>query len=770
MRWYTHSLLLGAALWAAGCEDGPEKVFTPFSGDPSAQNGYDAQSGPWTPDGDKPFTEAGGDSVGRARFCDESQVTELVQRMVTQPIIPDVSVGGVPMWGPDGGPLHADDLVGLPEDGKFCDPTGIYLDAFTWGPTDDIIVFFDPETRLVDGLVAYSQYLGTMQGEYTNEAGEKIPVVVQPRERLKINGVELDRYASRADAPNRADSWLNNANVTALYRMVRETFFDADPLPDAFDCVTEQICDLIYTASNESVAQDTFIVIQDSGIQIRFTPEGQAQFVYLLPVRAAPFEQSGDLSFGTQPGTMRVAFDSQRRQGCTLDLDNRTTWADFKAACIFSGDERSLDRVNYNVEDSRDAVQVEFNGMDLGFLRKTSESEVLKDGERPADGDLLYSFGFTRTLAAPVEEFRPRTLGNLYKARLEQRLRDSIVGSTQTTTATTHPFYTFNVQVPFTDDSPQRIGELLTPRGDSWLPQVLASVEAAYRALPKAEQEVLDHRVLDPVYLLEPFVDAVMFAFSHGMSDDPATFKAFRTTDDARWSIGYANFKQSGATYRLNVQYSLNFGAITAVFVERGDSEIDLILNEAARGVDQDAQYFELWMAAAAEGSQYGLGGTGVGVRSFDRQLGTLEVLLQRFGRPLGLDVTGTPIEDNSGYYRQIRGERFEFVRAHEVALYGKETILLVYVREDGTIGRVNQGLFKGPVRLCAGLDVVYGDDVRAQIEAWEATVPPNTYRDCELVFNYSENRNVLNSITSIANRTSITVVDGRAVTASIWL
>lgn len=771
MRRFSFTLLLGAALTAAGCEDGPEKVFTPFDGDPAAQNGYSADNGPWTQEGGKSFTETGGDSVGRAKFCDESQVTELVQWMVTQPIIPDVSIGGVPMWAEDGGPLHADDLIGLPEDGKFCDPTGLYADAFTWGPTDDVIVFFDPETRLVDGVVAYTQYLGTMQGHFTNGSGEKIEVVVQPRERLKIGGVELDRYASRADAPSRPDSWLNNANVTAVYKMVRETFFGADPVPDDFDCVAEQICDLIYTASNESVPQDTFILIQDSGIQIRFTPEGQAIFVYLVPVRAAPFEQSGSMAFGA-PGSssMRLAFDSERRQGCTLDLDDRLTWAQFQATCIASGDERSLDRVNYNVEDSRDAVQVEFNGMDLGFLRRTSESAVFRDGERPNDDDILYGIGFTRTLNAPVEEFRAQTLGNLYKARLEQRLRDSIVASGVTTTSTTHPFYNYNVNVPFTSDEPQRIGELLDDDGNSWIPQVLAQIEADYQGLTKEQQEMLDARVLDTVYLIEPFTDAVLFAFSHGMSEHADAFKAFRTTDDRRWSIGYAHFKQGGVPYRLNVQYSLNFGAITAVFVERGTSEIDDIINFAAAGIDSGSPYYEARMAQAD--SSYSLGGNAIGVRSFDRQLGTLEVLLQRGAgqRPLGLNVTGEPIEDNAGYFRQLRGERSEFIRAHEVAMYGKETVMLAYVREDGTIGRINIGTFKGTVELCDGLGISYGDDVRAKIEAWEATVTANDYRDCELVFNYSANRNVLDSITSIANRTSFVVVDGRAVTVSQWL
>ena len=67
------------------------------------------------------------------------------------------------------------------------------------------------------------------------------------------------------------------------------------------------------------------------------------------------------------------------------------------------------------------------------------------------------------------------------------------------------------------------------------------------------------------------------------------------------------------------------------------------------------------------------------------------------------------------------------------------------------------------------GLPIRYGDDVKSKLLAWERSVPVNSYRDCEIVFNYSPNGNVLDSVASIANRRSFIVVDGRAVTASVW-
>ena len=55
--------------------------------------------------------------------------------MVSAPVIPDVSVGGIPLLDANGEPYVVDSLLGRPEDGKFCDPTYAYADAFIWGPT-----------------------------------------------------------------------------------------------------------------------------------------------------------------------------------------------------------------------------------------------------------------------------------------------------------------------------------------------------------------------------------------------------------------------------------------------------------------------------------------------------------------------------------------------------------------------------------------------------------------------------------------------------------
>lgn len=769
MRRLLPVLFIGSA-FTFGCEDGPDQLFTPFEGDPAPQNGYEPDSGPWTQEGEKGFVSQGGDSIGRAKFCDEELTTNLIQQMIVEPIIPDVSVGGVPLWGPGDTPLPADDLLGHPDDGKFCDPTGVYADAFTWGPTDELIVWFDQETRLVTGIMAYQQYLGTMTASYTNEDGSTGTLEIKTREPVKLDGVELDRYASRAAAPNEATAWMNPANASKIYRAVRETFFDAQPFPDDYDCFEAQTCNLIYTTSNDSTAQDTFIWFPDSGWQIRLTPEGGVTFVYIEPVRSAPFESGGTIAFAPDGTNVAVTYDSALRQNCSLDLTANLTWAQFKENCIASGDERVINRVNYNVDTSRDAVSVEFNTMYLDFLRPTSQQPVFRDGEQPLDTDTLYGISFSRSNAAVVDEFRPQTLANGFATRLQERMRDAIVATGTSTPVTSHPFWTYTVDTSnFTDDTPQRIGQLVDDDELNFVPAIVADVLATYETLSTEEREMLDPRARDELYYLEAYTLALLDTFTHGGTNNAETFIALYSTDDRRWSIGTAHFMNGADPIRVQAQYSLDYGGLSFVTTSRGYSDIDTLINGALAASGSGNAYFEFG-DVLREGHMLSLGATDLSVISYDRQLATLRL---RYATGVGsnetITVSGDPIEDLNGYSKQIRGERFEFVPANVVRLYGKESVVLGYIDELGVLSRVNMGTFKGTLPLCNGLDIAYGDNVREKLAAWEKSVPVSAYRDCELVFNYSENGNVLLSVTSLANRTQAIVVNGRAVTASAW-
>ncbi|MCK6549225.1 hypothetical protein L6R52_25505 [Myxococcota bacterium] len=768
------SFTFAAALAVTACDDGPTQIFEPNTGDPAQQNGY-TPGEPWVQDGSKGFDdESGGDSVGRARFCDETEAAAQIEQMVVAPIIPDQSVGTVPMRGADGKPLHADSLLGRPEDGKFCDPTEVYADAFVWGPTQEVIVLFNQETRLVDAVVAYTSYLGTLSGTYRVD-GDLVPVTIQPRSRITIGDRVLDQYTSRADQASKPNAWLNNQNVTAIYAMLRQTFFLGAALPAGYDCVASKVCDIIYDSSNESTPQATTILIRDSGVQINVAPDGYVQYVLLFPVVSAKFETAGSVTFGGEAATeMAFEFTSAPVPSCRLSLEEELDFATFRERCIPDDDTQALDRVSYEVDDGRDGVDLSFNGVYLTFLRDTSVKPVYADGEAPASDDLLYAFGFTRNLEAPVEEFRPRRIAQAYKARLEQRLFESVSDDGPIPRAS-HPLALYTVNVPGMSDSPAPLGELVTSFGNvSWVPGVLDDVLALYYSLTPEEQMMVDPRVLEPVFLLEPFVDGVLATFSKGASDGPDTFKVFRTTDDRRWAIGIAHFLRDGVPYRLQAQYNLDFNAVTAVFVERGESRVDRIFSDLNRTYRAGgAPYYGIELSSRA-GNPYGLNGAGIAVSGFDRRLETLTATLTSI-RPgadpeqFSIVVPGDPIEDRNGYLKQINGERYEFVPANVVKLYGKETSMVFYVEADGLIGRIEQNRFKGELELCPGLAIRYGDDLQTKVTAWSESVRLDDYRGCAIVFNYSINGNVLDSVSSLSNRVSFTAVDGRAVSAVVW-
>src|SRR4030095_7499453 len=106
--------------------------------------------------------------------------------------------------------------------------------------------------------------------------------------------------------------------------------------------------------------------------------------------------------------------------------------------------------------------------------------------------------------------------------------------------------------------------------------------------------------------------------------------------------------------YRLEVQYSLNYSAVTAVFVGRGFSEVDSIFSNLHDQQNGTEAFYSLDLALEPT-NPYGLNGSAITVNSFDRRLGTLHVTIKAVdGTPnagtIDLVVPGEPIEDTNGY------------------------------------------------------------------------------------------------------------------------
>ncbi len=847
--------VLGALSLLWGCEDGPEQIYEPDNPNPTVRNGY--EGGSFVQPGDVPLeiVECNAAELGETRFCCEQEHEQVVQSMVVKPIIPGEGLGGVKVWSPDGPPTHADDLLGRPEDGKFCDPT-IYSNALTWGPTNEIIAFINEETRLIENLVATEQYIGTLEGTYqgydpvTGAAGEYAVRIVL-RERLRIGDHEFDQFAASAEQENTPNSWLNHKVVTELYRFIRQSYFGDSPdkFAEDFSCVDSNACNIIYTSQN-SGPQDTVVYLVDSGFILVFTPDGHIANVYVEPVRVAPFENAM-VRMGTpgEAGGMGTLAPTVASDACTLDLSAGMTWGQVKSMCIGENADEALKRFTYDVSGQRDAVTVDFNGISLSFLHDTVAKGLLLDGEQPADDDVLFGIDVTRQLSAPVAEFNPQQLANAFKTKIEQRIHEAVrqpavgggelpdggapeadmgapeadmgapeadmgapeadmgapeadMGAPEADMGAApdldmgvepppadaavqpgaqHPFLTWTLDVPeFADESMplDRLQFVYRGVNSNWLEIVAQQINEAYWALPADQRAMVDPLVTEPTWVVEAFVEAVMEAFTHGRTGQEHAFIGFQNTDDKNWVIGFVHVVQDGVPYRIVAQYSLSYGAVTALSMATAFSPIDDIFNgwnqkqRPRPGLGTKSPYYGVDLARQdPEQNALALGGDGIRVIDSSRALSTVTVDVADADRNLvRMEVPGLPPDDRGGYLRQIRGERWEWVRATSVQLNGKETAQLYYVdEEDGRIGRIVEGRFKSPVQLCPGLNIEYGDRVADKLAAWADTAGLRAYRQCEVVFNYSANGNVLDGVVSLTTRVAFTISNGRAVSVAVW-
>ena len=73
------------------------------------------------------------------------------------------------------------------------------------------------------------------------------------------------------------------------------------------------------------------------------------------------------------------------------------------------------------------------------------------------------------------------------------------------------------------------------------------------------------------------------------------------------------------------------------------------------------------------------------------------------------------------------------------------------------------------PEPVDTSLYIEFGDNMPQAMDAWRTLVGDATYRDCQILFNYSSDGNVLDSVFSLKSKTSFVTIADRAVTARIW-
>ena len=272
------------------------------------------------------------------------------------------------------------------------------------------------------------------------------------------------------------------------------------------------------------------------------TPDGYVTFVYAEPVRVAPFEVSSEIELGEE--TFDPTLRSLSKPGCLIDLDAELTWAEFRETCVTT--EAALNRVGFDVHSQRDAVAAQFNGISLEFKRKTSENGILGDGEAPGDTDILYEMTWTLSMSADLKLHPVVACARIPKSP-NRRLRESISDDAPDD----HPLKAFVIDLPATllaqnEPYPLDVIAVDPANGDStnWIRGIITDIVEIYQSVNARTATMVDPRISQPIYLIEPFVEVAMSQLSGGLPI-LRRLRGARSTDDLNWSIGYDHFVQT---------------------------------------------------------------------------------------------------------------------------------------------------------------------------------------------------------------------------------
>ena len=101
--------------------------------------------------------------------------------------------------------------------------------------------------------------------------------------------------------------------------------------------------------------------------------------------------------------------------------------------------------------------------------------------------------------------------------------------------------------------------------GDStnWIRGIITDIVEIYQSLTPEQRTMVDPRISQPIYLIEPFVEVAMSQLSGGLTDSPDAFVALRSTDDLNWSIGCA-LRARRCRLSNGCSISNSYGTVTA--------------------------------------------------------------------------------------------------------------------------------------------------------------------------------------------------------------
>ncbi|MBN1945780.1 MAG: hypothetical protein JW797_08885 [Bradymonadales bacterium] len=764
MRRLLPGLLLGLLLvW--GC-DQPDEIYQdlPDNYDRVVANGFTHTNTHYFT-GSKDFTDptASVAPVGPSiEVCSDNEVSQRWAWMVNQPIVPMKGAGGLDMTG-------GEDWSGLTVDeaqspDNLCQPAYMGDGVVAWGDYYELVAFFDTETRLIDGMLVWPGYLGTI------EAGD---FVFEMNEPIVRNGIPL----TRNDGSNR-DPKTDNL-MREMDRALISAFrpgIDAEEV----DCVETGSC-YILTFGTQPV-----LVFMSVEIYVSLEPTQQ---------RIDQIDMGLKRPFRIAMGDAEVVGVTPTIYGTTAagipdcEVTYGTDWADIQANCL-AGDPMAMASIVavYGYEQ----MYVQMGGVTLYLERPgLAVDEILPLEPVPQAGDtvaiLSVNAAYEGDFAMPYSDIL-----RIFKDNLDQAIRDEV--------PTLGPDDPTGVERLRTPDDPNlppevaaRYPDRLRPGGifgafcqddgpddDSYYDSCL--LDANGRAtMPLTRtliglvattlQSQVTTRLTDSVFYTQQFLRAMGEYFNDApLVDDQVNYTPSGVSD--RLYAIITLFPDEGS-FTFNAMYGGNEDRLHFFNFQEGATRMEeVLLLDAELRTPTDPTPTGVFTLQHLMGSpRLGLGATGtVSIVALHPEMRRALFDIQMSSSE-SVEVLAPYLEAStiSGYFIPIEGPRSQFQPADYFRLYGNTFDAGFFMLPDDDdpeqmeIVAIGGYSFFGDVYFC-GFPVRIGDYADKLLEQIQDVGYP-----CELIVRRSENREFITSLSDLDSQIQLYVANNMIEQVFVW-
>jgi len=687
-----------AACLLAACEEGPEQIYTPNPPDTDFNrfNGWKPQG--FVNEGTQPFTSvSSGQKSGSVTLCQADELKVRWTKMVKEPVLPTVGAGGLNLKGkPEWSGLTVDQAQQ-----QLCQAYVYDTEIVYWGDNAELLAFFDSKTRLIDRLVTFTGYEGTLKaGPY--EIANNKPIMKD----------------GKAFTTATSDDAIRAMNIELL-----KAFRPEVKNPETRDCVAQATCYVMnwYTLKR--------FVFNDVMLDFAIEPEeSKIDHIGINLKRSFDFGR-GDVKFQGPP-TPTVGLPPLPTidanaivSGCLPTLGQ--TWGHIQTKCLgIDSENKALAQPVW----SNEGLLADMGGLTVYLTRQLDVDKNIPDSAKPEAADAIIGLGFNSTYEGKLLINR----ADLYSAFITAVVAAAKAAMPTINEVALADRMALGSKLKIKTDADklplgtQRISDCASsPCVDTTL--TIRARELVLAQAAKVGTTVPD-KLKDPNFYVEIFLRQLLMVFNEG-KDPSATEAYFYFGDDtAQTMYGRLLRKIGDDRYGVAVVYHNKSDQLLNVFFKKGALRTEAILYKDAELSATDG-VFRLWNLATSTR-------LGVGVENFKPS--KIDQAAERALLSLNLGGTKAQVlvsyhkEDSvSGYSIPVEGQRDLFMPAAYYGFTGSFNGASIWASSDGAVKAVSSGSFFDKLTFC-GVKVGLFDPVDELLKAIPAS--------CDKIVTYSAN------------------------------